>query len=269
MSAYLLELVRRSLPANAVRKPQSESRFFTCLRRCSGNLRTAFVQRLPQVLHFEPFVIQPSCILWKRTMALVRKDQRHNIPRTSTKRRLWTKVCLPGFRSWGAGVYLPTLGAFLQICFHLRVRSQEPRRQSLVPRPFCSEMVSNNETRGLTNSFGVFQTYYRNVLLPDIKPLTIAWIGSIQIFLMMLIGVCAEWLIDGVYLQFILVVGTTMTTLGIFMLSLTTKYWQILLAQAILCWYWQWTLRPNIRRCHPLIFSEEAHDCYRYCCYWK
>ncbi|KAL9024521.1 MAG: hypothetical protein Q9196_006458, partial [Gyalolechia fulgens] len=40
------------------------------------------------------------------------------------------------------------------------------------------------------------------------------------------------WLIDAGYLQFLLIVGTTMTTLGMFMLSLCTKYWQILLAQA-------------------------------------
>lgn len=92
--------------------------------------------------------------------------------------------------------------------------------------------VSDIEVRGLANSFGVFQTYYTHFLLPDTKPSVIAWIGSIQIFLMMLIGVCAGWLIDAGYLQFILVTGTTMTTLGMFMLSLCTEYWQILLAQA-------------------------------------
>ncbi|CCF38752.1 major facilitator superfamily transporter [Colletotrichum higginsianum] len=87
-------------------------------------------------------------------------------------------------------------------------------------------------TWGLSNSFGVFQAYYSNELLPDTNPSTIAWIGSIQIFLMMLIGVCAGWLLDAGYLRFILVCGTTMTSLGLFMLSLCTQYWQILLAQA-------------------------------------
>ncbi|KAI8206831.1 Major facilitator superfamily transporter [Colletotrichum sp. SAR 10_65] len=86
--------------------------------------------------------------------------------------------------------------------------------------------------RGLSNSFGVFQAYYSTNLLPDTNPSTIAWIGSIQIFLMMLIGVCAGWLLDAGYLRFILVCGTAMTSLGLFMLSLCTKYWQILLAQA-------------------------------------
>lgn len=49
---------------------------------------------------------------------------------------------------------------------------------------------------------------------------------------MMLIGVCAGWLLDAGYLRFILVCGTAMTSLGLFMLSLCTQYWQILLAQA-------------------------------------
>ena len=102
----------------------------------------------------------------------------------------------------------------------------------MVSRPLDLQILPNIQTRGLANSFGVFQTYYTNVLLPDTRPSVIAWIGSIQIFLMMLIGVTAGWLIDGGYLKFILVVGTIMTTLGMFMLSLCTTYWQILLAQA-------------------------------------
>ena len=93
-------------------------------------------------------------------------------------------------------------------------------------------MVSDNDIRGLANSFGIFQTYYTNDLLPHTKPSVIAWIGSIRIFLMMLIGVCAGWLLDAGYFQFILATGTIMTTLGMFMLSLCTEYWQILLAQA-------------------------------------
>ncbi|KAI1860339.1 uncharacterized protein JN550_011605 [Neoarthrinium moseri] len=87
-------------------------------------------------------------------------------------------------------------------------------------------------TWGLSNSFGVFQAYYTTTLLPDTSPSAVAWIGSIQIFLMMLIGVCAGWLLDAGYLQFILICGTALTSLGLFMLSLCTQYWQILLAQA-------------------------------------
>ena len=140
------------------------------------------------------------------------------------------KVCLLGFRFWVAGSFLPTLGRLLQT-YRLR-----PHMlfwvHPMVSRPLDLGTLPNTQTRGLANSFGVFQTYYRNVLLPETRPSVIAWIGSIQICLMMLIGVFAGWLIDGGYLKFILIVGTTMTTLGMFMLSLCTKYWQILLAQA-------------------------------------
>ncbi|KAF6808754.1 transporter MCH4-like protein 4 [Colletotrichum sojae] len=87
-------------------------------------------------------------------------------------------------------------------------------------------------TWGLSNSFGVFQAYYSTNLLPDTDPSSIAWIGSIHLFLMMLVGVCAGWLLDAGHLRLILVCGTAMTSLGLFMLSLCTRYWQILLAQA-------------------------------------
>ncbi|OHX00305.1 major facilitator superfamily transporter [Colletotrichum incanum] len=93
-------------------------------------------------------------------------------------------------------------------------------------------MLSLTTPKGALQLFRRFQAYYSNELLPDINPSTIAWIGSIQIFLMMLIGVCAGWLLDAGYLRFILICGTIMTSLGLFMLSLCTQYWQILLAQA-------------------------------------
>ncbi|KAF2148176.1 major facilitator superfamily transporter [Myriangium duriaei CBS 260.36] len=86
-------------------------------------------------------------------------------------------------------------------------------------------------TWGLANSFGVFQTYYTDVLLRNSHPSTIAWIGSVQIFLMMLIGVCAGWLLDAGHLHPVLLFGTFMTTFGLLMLSLCTAYWQVLLAQ--------------------------------------
>lgn len=103
---------------------------------------------------------------------------------------------------------------------------------SVNPVPLFPPDRANCDHRGLTNSFGIFQTYYTDVVLPDTDPSAIAWIGSIQLFLMMLIGVCAGWLLDAGYLRFVLFCGTTMTFLGTFMLSLCTKYWQILLSQA-------------------------------------
>ena len=79
----------------------------------------------------------------------------------------------------------------------------------------------------------MFETYYINVLLPTSSPSAIAWIGSIQLFLTMLVGIFAGWLIDAGYLQAILVSGTFLEFSGTLMTSFCTRYWQVLLAQGI------------------------------------
>lgn len=87
--------------------------------------------------------------------------------------------------------------------------------------------------RGLTNSFGVFETYYIETLLTDSTSSAIAWIGSIQLFLTMIIGVFAGVLLDAGHLRLLIVLGTFFEVFGMMMTSLCTEYWQILLAQAI------------------------------------
>ncbi|KAH0031480.1 hypothetical protein KCU78_g2811, partial [Aureobasidium melanogenum] len=88
-------------------------------------------------------------------------------------------------------------------------------------------------TWGLTNSFGVFETYYNETLLTDSTSSAIAWIGSIQLFLTMIIGVFAGVLLDAGHLRLLIIVGTFFEVFGTMMTSLCTKYWQIILAQAI------------------------------------
>lgn len=88
-------------------------------------------------------------------------------------------------------------------------------------------------TRGLTNSYGVFQTYYIDTLLPSYSPSAIAWIGSIQLFLTMIVGIFAGWLLDAGHLRIILLSGTFLEVFGLMMTSLSTKYWHVLLSQAI------------------------------------
>jgi hypothetical protein len=43
--------------------------------------------------------------------------------------------------------------------------------------------------RGIVNTYGVFQTYYESDLLRTESPSNISWIGSIQAFLLLLVGV--------------------------------------------------------------------------------
>lgn len=87
-------------------------------------------------------------------------------------------------------------------------------------------------SRGIVNAYGSFQTYYEENLLEDQSPDAISWIGSVQSFLLLLIGVVVGPLYDAGYFRLLIIVGITLTSLGFMMTSLCTEYWQILLAQA-------------------------------------
>ncbi|KAL1884849.1 hypothetical protein Plec18167_001504 [Paecilomyces lecythidis] len=85
---------------------------------------------------------------------------------------------------------------------------------------------------GVINTFGVFQTYYEQAL-PNESADDIAWIGSIQSFLLMLIGVVTGPLFDAGYLKGLLTIGTLALSFGLMMTSISTQYWQLMLAQGV------------------------------------
>lgn len=89
------------------------------------------------------------------------------------------------------------------------------------------------DLRGMANTFGVFQTYYSVELLADMSPSAISWIGSIQGFCLLVVGVVTGPLYDAGYLRLILTLGTTFVFLGLMMVSLCTQYYQVVLAQGI------------------------------------
>lgn len=86
-------------------------------------------------------------------------------------------------------------------------------------------------TWGYINSFGVFQTYYVNTL--GFPPSNVSWVGSLQIFLLFFIGTFSGRATDAGYLKITLITGSILQVIGIMMTSLSTKYWQLLLAQGI------------------------------------
>jgi MFS family permease len=86
---------------------------------------------------------------------------------------------------------------------------------------------------GLTNTFGVFQTYYESKALFDRSSSDIAWIGAIQMFLVMAMSAVVGPLYDRGYLRSILILGSFGVVFGHMMLSLCTEYWQVVLAQGI------------------------------------
>ena len=84
---------------------------------------------------------------------------------------------------------------------------------------------------GYVNSFALFQAYYTTSL--GQSPATISWVGGIQIFLMMFIGAFSGRALDAGYYYYVAVPGLALQVLGVFMTSLATKYWQLLIAQGI------------------------------------
>ena len=84
---------------------------------------------------------------------------------------------------------------------------------------------------GYINSFGLFQAYYATAL--GCSPSIISWVGSVQILLVFLIGAFSGRAMDAGYYRITLIVGSILQLLGVFMTSLSTKYWQLFLAQGI------------------------------------
>ncbi|KNG80379.1 MFS monocarboxylate transporter, partial [Aspergillus nomiae NRRL 13137] len=85
---------------------------------------------------------------------------------------------------------------------------------------------------GTVNTFGVFQTYYEIDLLKTQSSSAISWIGAVQAFLLLLIGVITGPLYDLGYFYILVLTGSTLIVVGFMTLSVCTSYWQVLLAQA-------------------------------------
>jgi MFS family permease len=85
----------------------------------------------------------------------------------------------------------------------------------------------------MTNTFGVFQSYYTNNLLAGTSPSAISWIGSIQTFTLMFVGVLSGRLLDAGYLRTQLCSGILLELVGLLMASVSTKHWQLLVSQGI------------------------------------
>jgi hypothetical protein len=87
-------------------------------------------------------------------------------------------------------------------------------------------------TWGWVNSFGVFQSYFIQEL--NLSASTVSWIGSIQNFLTFFIGSVSGRFLDAGFFVPCFAVGSVIQVVGIFCMSLSTKYWQLLLTQGIM-----------------------------------
>ncbi|KAK3114502.1 hypothetical protein LTR53_007143, partial [Teratosphaeriaceae sp. CCFEE 6253] len=87
-------------------------------------------------------------------------------------------------------------------------------------------------TWGWVNSYGAFQTYY--TLNLEESASTISWIGTVQNFLTFFIGAFSGRLLDaGLYVP-CLIVGSVLQLLGIFMMSLSHTFWQLMITQGVM-----------------------------------
>ncbi|PVH97870.1 MFS general substrate transporter [Periconia macrospinosa] len=99
-------------------------------------------------------------------------------------------------------------------------------------------------TWGLINAFGVFQEYYTSFSPPLSNPSSVSWIGSIQIFLLLLSGSATGTFVDRGYAKTLAFSGCGLLALGLLFTSFSGEfgkdeikrpvYYQILLSQGIL-----------------------------------
>ncbi|KAL9106766.1 MAG: hypothetical protein Q9227_008265 [Pyrenula ochraceoflavens] len=81
--------------------------------------------------------------------------------------------------------------------------------------------------------YGVYQTFYGSTLT-SVSPSAISWIGSVQAFLLFLIGTLVGPIYDAGYVRSLLIAGSFLSVFGLCMASIAHRYWQILLTQGII-----------------------------------
>ncbi|KAI0199348.1 major facilitator superfamily domain-containing protein [Astrocystis sublimbata] len=101
-------------------------------------------------------------------------------------------------------------------------------------RRLAGAFVLNLNTWGLLNTFGVFQTFYQLNHLRHETPSNIAWIGSTQAFLLFLVSLIAGPAFDRGHVRPLIWIGSFLLILGMFLVSITSQYWQIFITQSIL-----------------------------------
>lgn len=87
--------------------------------------------------------------------------------------------------------------------------------------------------RGIVNTFGVYQAYYESTILSSSTSSAISWIGTIQGFLLFLVGILTGPLFDKGHFRALISTGTFLVVFGMMMTSLSSSYYQIFLAQGV------------------------------------
>ncbi|KAJ7104537.1 major facilitator superfamily domain-containing protein [Mycena crocata] len=86
-------------------------------------------------------------------------------------------------------------------------------------------------TFGYVNAWGVFQSYYSEVLLKDSSPSNIAWIGSVQYSMIFIPALLVGHFFDRGYLHVPFLVASAVLVAATFLVGQCTQYWHFLLCQ--------------------------------------
>ncbi|KAL9006258.1 MAG: hypothetical protein Q9188_000980 [Gyalolechia gomerana] len=86
---------------------------------------------------------------------------------------------------------------------------------------------------GWLSSIGVFQTYYEQNLLRSYSSSTIAWILSVQVFILNGMAPVNGKVFDSYGSNALITIGTFLHVFGIMMISISSEYYQLFLAQSI------------------------------------
>ncbi|KAH8906507.1 putative monocarboxylate transporter [Coniochaeta sp. PMI_546] len=86
---------------------------------------------------------------------------------------------------------------------------------------------------GWINSVGTFQEYYQSGPLKDYSVSAISWIPSLQIFFMSVLGPVIGHIYDRNGMRLLVIVGSLLHVFGLMMASISTQYYQFLLAQGV------------------------------------
>ncbi|PYI30272.1 MFS general substrate transporter [Aspergillus indologenus CBS 114.80] len=94
---------------------------------------------------------------------------------------------------------------------------------------FCAMFVSF----GWVNCMGIFIDYYKTHQLKDESTSTVTWVTSLMTFMMFFGGPFVGILFDNFGPRYIVLAGTFFHVFGLMMISISTEYYQFLLAQGL------------------------------------
>jgi hypothetical protein len=128
---------------------------------------------------------------------------------------------------WRVGCLAPGRGILLYIFQQMVCAHSPPFRINK------ADILTEKCDRRIVNSFGAFQTYYKTDLLQNSSESDISWIGSVQAFLLLLVGAATGPIFDAGYFRTLMILGTFLMVFGMMMVSISSEYWHFILSEGI------------------------------------